>query len=512
MSLRTLTPWIILLGSSVAAGSPGLRQLATGGRFPEGPNQQCRDDAGPPWVDDGETAYYVGFSAKPKLLGNGECPLPLRSSCEKKGALAAFHDGPVNCGGKGWFCIITRQKGHRNPEVKANKDGTFPFPDSNFAFCPQNDHDRDGHCHGSDKEDVYGWWVRDHWHRNYAGKVKCCCGWESSAGVANRCDYRKKVTPAVLKNCRDANEEHKVDWHPSCKGDWRSKAPPADQCWEMEGFGPGAGNDAPGNDGGGGGGDKDGDGDENGEGGNGNDAPGNDGGGDGGDKDGDGDENGEGGNGNDAPGNDGGGDGGDKDGDGDENGDEGNDKCNPNRHPGLVCKSGKKFGFGRWNACGRGINKLKGRRYCPVGWAMCANGKCLRSSALCGTAGVKYVEDPCDGDDGNEDEDPTEDGDDGDGNEDEDPKDDGDAEDVCSGLVCNNGNALCTRRRCQKNKKCAVSKSEGVITCASRASTSASDLCRALTRRKNFFTKQWCRTEPACKLMKARGKLRCIGA
>jgi len=460
MSLRTLTLSIVLLGSNVAVGNPGLRRLARGGRFPEGPNQQCRDDAGPPWTDDGKTAYYVGFSAKPKLLGNGACPLPLRSSCEKKGALAAFHDGPVNCGGKGWFCIITRQKGHRNPEVKANKDGTFPFPDSNFAFCPQNDHDRDGHCHGSDEDDVYGWWVRDHWHRNYAGKVKCCCGWESSAGVANRCDYRKKVTPAVLKNCRDANEEHKVDWHPSCKGDWRSKAPPADQCWEMEGFGPGPGNDAPG------------------------------GGDDGGDKD-------------------DGNDGGDEDEGGDEDGEEGNDKCNPNRHTGLVCKSGKKFAFGRWEACGRGINKLKGRRYCPAGWAMCANGKCFRSAALCGSAGIKYAEDPCDDDDDNENEDPTEDGGDG---EDEDPKGDGDAEDLCSELVCNNGNALCTRRRCQKNKECAVSKSEGVITCVSRASTTPSDLCRALNRRKNFFTKQWCRTEPACKLMKARGKLRCIGA
>merc|ERR1712117_502687 len=58
-----------------------------------------------------------------------------------------------------------------------------------------------------------GWWVRDHWHRGYAGRLKCCCSapgsknnWEP-AGVVNRCDYRARVTVGA-DNCRDANEDH----------------------------------------------------------------------------------------------------------------------------------------------------------------------------------------------------------------------------------------------------------------------------------------------------------------
>jgi len=375
-----------------ARGGLRLRE-SQNGKWPKGPSQQCRDDAGPPWTDDGQKPYYVGFSAKPKLLASGACPKPLQETCKTDGVLSAFHNGPVNCGGRGWFCILTEQKGHRNPEVRAGK-----FPDSNFAFCGQKDinHDRDGHCHGSDVDDVYGWWVRDHWHRNYAGKLKCCCDWRASAGVGNRCDYRKKVTPDVVDNCRDANEEHEVDWHPSCKGDWRSKAPPADQCWEMEGFGPGAGDpsdDGDQNTGGGDtntGGDKDGD---------------KEGGIDDKDKDKDG--------------------GNDDDGDAKEDDEEDSgSKCNPNTFKGLVCKSGKKSRFGDWGACGRGSKKFTGRLYCPLGWAMCVDGKCHKSTTLCGQAGVKYGIKSCD-ENGDEGDDDTSDKGDGDKEEGDDDSDKG---------------------------------------------------------------------------------------
>merc|ERR1712226_933436 len=101
--------------------------------------------------------------------------------------------------------------------------------------------DRDGHCHGSDVDDTYGWWIRDHWHRNYAGRLKCCCDWQATIGVVNRCDYRKHVTQAALATCRDANEEHDVDWHPGCTPQQYAnyQEPPAEQCWEVTSFGPG---------------------------------------------------------------------------------------------------------------------------------------------------------------------------------------------------------------------------------------------------------------------------------
>lgn len=211
------------------------------GGFPEGPNQQCRDDAGPPWVDDGDVAYYVGWPNRPILPASGECPAPLAGACETKTKLAAYMDGPIDCGGKGWFCRIFNTDYHEAPGG---------FADSNYASCNQADtnHDRDGHCHGSDVEDTYGWWVRDHWHRNYAGKVKCCCDWEGgTVGVVNRCDYRKHVTPEVLETCRDANEEHEVDWHPDCQPIHAQnyKEPDANTCWEIDYFAPGPYEDGP---------------------------------------------------------------------------------------------------------------------------------------------------------------------------------------------------------------------------------------------------------------------------
>jgi hypothetical protein len=209
------------------------------GRYPEGPSQQCQDDAGPPWGDDGDVPYYSGFPNAPVLPDSGECADPLKAACAKKGALSAYLDGPVNCGKAGWFCRISYRADHRQPGFREGQ-----FPDSNYASCNQSDteHDRDGHCHGSDVDDTYGWWIRDHWHRNYAGDLKCCCNWQATIGVVNRCDYRKHVTAEVLKTCRDANEEHNVDWSPGCTPEqFTNYQEPADaQCWSLKYFGPGS--------------------------------------------------------------------------------------------------------------------------------------------------------------------------------------------------------------------------------------------------------------------------------
>ena len=206
---------------------------------PEGPPQFCRDDAGPPWNDDGETypgsRYHDGAPATPVLPASGECPAPLRAACDAKGAKAAHLDGPVDCGGDGWFCRILDQPGWRNPE----------YDDLNFAYCNASDADErddDGHCHGGSDDSTYGWWIRDHYFRGYAGTLHCCCGWgEPMHGLVNRCDYRRYVSADEAGKCRDANEDHGLSYEGSCEA--HSDVPFADPlytkpetCWTVRSF------------------------------------------------------------------------------------------------------------------------------------------------------------------------------------------------------------------------------------------------------------------------------------
>ena len=105
--------------------------LASAIRAPDGPSQQCADDAGPPWSDDNDEfgkngRYHDNTPGTPILNADGSCPDPLKKACETKPAKAAFLDGPVDCGGQGWFCrIIEEEKSWKNPE----------FDDSNFMHC-----------------------------------------------------------------------------------------------------------------------------------------------------------------------------------------------------------------------------------------------------------------------------------------------------------------------------------------------------------------------------------------
>ena len=141
---------------------------------PYGPMQQCRDDAGPPWADDLETygpnvRYHDNTPAEPILPADGACPGALAGACAAKGVKAAYLDGPIDCGGQGWFCRIMPQPGW----------GDCSYGDCNFANCATPDADEldtDGHCHGSDDDSTYGWWVRDHHFRGYTGTLNCCCG------------------------------------------------------------------------------------------------------------------------------------------------------------------------------------------------------------------------------------------------------------------------------------------------------------------------------------------------
>ena len=247
--MSTYKPFLLLAATSFLP--------ATLTASPDGPSQQCLDDAGPPWGDDCEHfgeggRYHDNTPASPHLNDGGSCPTPLIAACAAKPAKAAFLEGPVDCGGEGWFCRILPQPGWYAPEYEGTAPGV-EFSDRNFAHCNGTDADErddDGHCHGSDTESTYGWWIRDHWYRGYAGRLSCCCGWGGVAmqGVVNRCDYRHPVGPDSplkyrLGSCRDANEYHGTGYEDGCALHQSSASFGKDPlynnpgtCWEVSSF------------------------------------------------------------------------------------------------------------------------------------------------------------------------------------------------------------------------------------------------------------------------------------
>mmetsp|Transcript_3274 Transcript_3274/g.4936 ORF Transcript_3274/g.4936 Transcript_3274/m.4936 type:complete len:385 (-) Transcript_3274:210-1364(-) len=222
-------------------------------------NQQCRDDAGPPYDDDEPGTYYHSKNSQaiPVML-NGECPGPLKAACASRpNKRTAFLEGPISCGDKGWYCRIMEEPNW--PPIGLTGD-------VNFGHCNTTDgledhgYDQDGHCHGSDFDDTYYWWVRDHWHRQYNGRLRCCCGWKEggsqplySRRIANRCDFRRKVVDENdRENCRDANEDHNQGFDDigcdiSKYSDQLNKPIPEDDsvCWEVQKFGFSEGSDPP---------------------------------------------------------------------------------------------------------------------------------------------------------------------------------------------------------------------------------------------------------------------------
>eukprot|EP00536_Pseudo-nitzschia_multiseries_P016179 jgi/Psemu1/312876/fgenesh1_kg.1040_\ len=208
-------------------------------------SQQCQDDAGPLFTDDAEIFGPGGkyHDGKPATPVGDSCPSPLQGACATKDQKTAFLEGPIDCGGKGWFCRILEEPGWPTVGLKG---------DLNFGYCNTTDgfedagFDNAGHCHGSDSDDTYYWWVRDHWHRQYNGRLRCCCGWDGivTAGkVVNSCDYRRLVTPEEdVNECRDANEEGVTPYRGGCD---KANPPALNQdipeddsmCWEVHKFG-----------------------------------------------------------------------------------------------------------------------------------------------------------------------------------------------------------------------------------------------------------------------------------
>eukprot|EP00553_Chaetoceros_curvisetus_P014266 CAMPEP_0204639514 /NCGR_PEP_ID=MMETSP0717-20131115/43185_1 /ASSEMBLY_ACC=CAM_ASM_000666 /TAXON_ID=230516 /ORGANISM="Chaetoceros curvisetus" /LENGTH=99 /DNA_ID=CAMNT_0051659629 /DNA_START=34 /DNA_END=330 /DNA_ORIENTATION=+ len=67
-------------------------------------SQGCRDDAGPPYLDDEPGTYYHEGSAAYPVLINGKCAEPMKDACNRRpDAKTAYLEGPISCGDKGWY-------------------------------------------------------------------------------------------------------------------------------------------------------------------------------------------------------------------------------------------------------------------------------------------------------------------------------------------------------------------------------------------------------------------------
>jgi len=232
---------------------------------PEAPySQQCTDDAGPMWQDDKELFpnkhYWDGTPATPQLPSSGKCPPPLAAACARKGVKAAHLDGPISCGGKGFFCRIMPQPNWFNSDAKPmeGEEASFhlkAFKEANFYHCnttSQTEQEREqghpnsqGHCHGGLTDETYGWWLRDHWFRGYAGSLHCCCDYKgATVGVVDSCDIRRPVTKD--ENCRDPNEDarakhmYKGGCSAAHKANFKDPAenatPGQETCWTVTSF------------------------------------------------------------------------------------------------------------------------------------------------------------------------------------------------------------------------------------------------------------------------------------
>ena len=124
-------------------------------------SQQCRDDSGSPYADDEETynggKYHDGSAAYPVLQGDGECALPMQNACQSRPSpKTAYLEGPIDCGGNGWYCRIHNDEENDWPNINLNGDVNFGNCNSTDAFEDAG-YDRDGHCHGSDNDSTYYW-------------------------------------------------------------------------------------------------------------------------------------------------------------------------------------------------------------------------------------------------------------------------------------------------------------------------------------------------------------------
>ena len=123
-------------------------------------SQQCRDDAGPPYLDDEGTynggKYHDGSAAYP-VLQDGQCANPMKKACESRPSFkTAYLEGPIDCGDKGWYCRIYNDESNGWPSFVLNGDLNFGNCNTTEAFEDVG-FDQDGHCHGSSHDSTYYW-------------------------------------------------------------------------------------------------------------------------------------------------------------------------------------------------------------------------------------------------------------------------------------------------------------------------------------------------------------------
>lgn len=215
-------------------------------------SQQCAHDAGPPFEDSQVSeSWHNGAAAQP-VLSNGECADPLKHACSLRDAKTSYLEGPIDCGGNGWYCRILPDENWPSANLAARMN--FDHCNTTESFESSIDSYQSGICHGSMADSTYYWLVRDYYFQQVAGRLRCCCDWLSlhKGGVVNSCNLRKEVgLDENIDGCIDANEHH--EWH--YKWGWKAfpyeggcvganvngigQPIPEDdsQCWEVNNFG-----------------------------------------------------------------------------------------------------------------------------------------------------------------------------------------------------------------------------------------------------------------------------------
>uniref|UniRef100_A0A061SE82 Fucolectin tachylectin-4 pentraxin-1 domain-containing protein n=1 Tax=Tetraselmis sp. GSL018 TaxID=582737 RepID=A0A061SE82_9CHLO len=177
-------------------------------------------------------SYIVPDHVSATAPGEPSCPPaghPLHAAClqylnAEDGTLftpamalvKAYMAGPLDCGGKGFFCRMKtdsyfsgtpRDALHNNYNYGYCKDAKEENPDNNFPGNYQRPERDDGHCHGSHLDTVYEELLEDHYYRRYRGNLVCCCGefatptktsgepenndaWVPATNLMERCDFR----------------------------------------------------------------------------------------------------------------------------------------------------------------------------------------------------------------------------------------------------------------------------------------------------------------------------------
>lgn len=211
--------------------------------------QQCDNDDGPRFENDamnfGNGRYHTGGSAT-AVLQNGACAAPLQGACSSHNDnTQAYLEGPIDCGGNGFFCTVVEQDDWEPRELLRNAN--FGYCNSTEAFA-SHEYEADGHCHGSNDDSTYYWVLRDHWFRQYNGRMRCCCNWNSGddnlfeGRFTNRCDYRRMIPKRREGDCVQANR-NAGNYEGGCDSSLEttqvgSPVPEDDsKCWEITHFG-----------------------------------------------------------------------------------------------------------------------------------------------------------------------------------------------------------------------------------------------------------------------------------